>query len=244
MSLRNQHKWIILIISLLGLPACQEEQSGLAESIKSTYGRAYFPLDTGTWRIYEVKQIIIDKKVDRYDTLTYQLKVLNHSQYTDTEGKEAMRVERYWRSADSLGWEIKDVWSARLADQEASSYEENIRYVKIRLPAELYKSWDGNKYNTLEETGYMITGIDEPASLGSLQFDSTLTVLHTDDESLIHKQYAYEQYAKGVGLVYKEEINLESQPEDGGIIDPSIPVEGRITKGSLYYQTLISYGGQ
>lgn len=243
MQQKRGYKWYILALIIWATTACQEEPATEPETQGACYGEGYFPLDTGRWQMYNVTEIVIDKKVDRYDTLDYQLKVIMHSEYTDTEGKTAMRMERYWRTADSLAWEIKDVWSARLADKEASMYEENIRYVKIRLPVELYKSWDGNIYNTLDESKYMITAIDVPASVDSLQLDSTMTILHIDDESLIHKEYAYEQYARDVGLVYKEDINLESQPGDGGIIDPDIPVEERITRGTLYYQTLIKYGG-
>jgi hypothetical protein len=243
MQWKKEHIWLILALSSWALTACQEKTGMGPEIQASCYGENYFPLDTGRWYVYKVKEIVIDKKVDRYDTLAYQLKVLMHSEYTDSEGETAMRIERYWRTADSLAWEIKDVWSARLAGNEASMYEENIRYVKIRLPVERYKTWDGNIYNTGEEAQYMITALDAPLTIDSLQFDSTMTVLHIDDESLIHKEYAYEQYARGLGMVYKEDINLESQPDGGGIIDPDIPVEERITRGSLYYQELISYGG-
>jgi hypothetical protein len=73
------------------------------------------------------------------------------------------------------------------------------------------KTWSGNKQiaaidenEYLKDWVYVYQNVDKPFTIGAETFDSTLLVLQVDDENLIEKKYAYERYAKGVGMIAKE----------------------------------------
>jgi hypothetical protein len=52
--------------------------------------------------------------------------------------------------------------------------------------------------------------------------------------SLIHKDLAYEIYAKNIGLVYKKEIYINSQE-----VTHNVPIEERITVGRIFIQEFV-----
>jgi len=68
-------------------------------------------------------------------------------------------------------------------------------------------------------------------------FDSVLTVTQEADSSLIHKDYRIEQFARDTGLIYKEITTINSQE-----IEPGVPLEERITTGSIFRQTFVKRG--
>ena len=64
-----------------------------------------------------------------------------------------------------------------------------------------------------------------------------LTITQKEKISIIDKIYYIEKYAYGIGLVEKQQIDIYSDD-----VDPSIPIENRVTKGTMYYQKVIGYG--
>ena len=112
--------------------------------------------------------------------------------------------------------------------------------MKIKFPTKLNSDWNGNIYNSqdsLNEYRYTITSVDIIGSVNELVFDSILTITQKDKTSIIDKIYFFEKYAYGVGLIEKQQIDIYSED-----VDPSIPIEKRVTKGTMYYQKITSYG--
>jgi len=224
---------ILTLILFVVFSGCNKDEDNNIHVID--YG--YFPADTGHWVTYYIEEINIDADVDVYDTSRYYIKEVIESEFIDNENRPALRIERYTRENDTMSWEIKDIWYANLLTASAQKVEENIRYVKLTFPVVLYNAWDGNAYNTYSAQEYQITNLDSAETINDIYLDSVLTVLQRDDESLIEKYYAVEKYAKNIGLVYKNEINIEY-----AIPDPGIPIEDRISVGTLYTQTITGYG--
>jgi hypothetical protein len=103
------------------------------------------------------------------------------------------------------------------------------------------KHWDGNAYNrtdTLKLYTYKIISLDEPFQLNHLNFDSVIYISQKTESTAISKLDFYERYAKHIGLVQKQEINIHSENLD----DISVPIEKRVTQGYFFYQNLIGYG--
>jgi len=92
-----------------------------------------------------------------------------------------------------------------------SDLEENQRFVRLIFPVNEGKSWNGNAYNTSEPWNYNYTNVDEPYSLDLLSFSKTLTVNQRNNINLVDQEIAYEVYAYGVGMVYKQLTDLEYQ---------------------------------
>ena len=72
------------------------------------YFYQYYPVEQGHWVSYQVQEInFVDNDSD---TLNYQLMEVMGDEFVDDAGLVAIRVERYWRTSDTLQWAIKDVW--------------------------------------------------------------------------------------------------------------------------------------
>lgn len=191
------------------------------------------------WHIYDIKEIEIDRPVGKFDTTRYQILEIIESEYIDDEGNNALRIERYKRDNENSTWIIKDVWSAGFISHSVYKTEENIKYIKLIFPVSEGKKWNGNAYNIIGEQEYEITEIDIPCSLTDLSFDSVLTVIQLNDTSLIDKKYMVEKYAKNVGLIYKEIIDIYSNIS---LHNSSLPIEQRVDIGTFYKQELTDYG--
>lgn len=228
-------KNLIFLLAILLLISCKKENDN---TVITNIDYGYFPLDTGKYFVYQVEEIEIDSALNYYDTTRYQLKIVYESFFADAEGNLALRVERYKRTSAGLNWSIADVWYANRTIGSVQFVEENMRFVKMVFPTELFKSWDGNAYNTLDGETYSISDINQPWSINSNAFDSVITITQLYDTTLLYKYYKVEKYAKNIGLIYKRDMNVESQ----NITFPNVLVENRITSGTIFTQKLIDYG--
>lgn len=224
----------VLIFTIFFL-ACKKENP----SSPVNYKYNYFPLKQGLQRIYKVVDITIDTAINKFDTINYELKEVYDSSFVDNSGNIAWRLERYKRDDSTQQWIISDVWENQVVNNQAHSIEENYRYIKIVFPPKKNETWNGNAFNTLESQSYSIYAFDEPVTVNQLFFDSVITVYQENNETLINKYFTFEQYAKNVGLINKTVIAVD-QVTYIDYISPIVPIEQRIARGHLYYQTLIS----
>ncbi len=228
---------IIIILSALFLfffTSCVKETNISKEVF---WGNEYFPLEKGNTLIYKITDIYIDKPSDVYDTTIYFIKEIVDIPLIDNENDTAYRIERYSRNNDFEDWIIHSVWTAKLTENTAEKVEENYRLIKIRFPLKENYSWNGNLYNELDNQTFSVTSFNIPYSTEEYVFDSCLFIYQDSSESLIHKDIAYEVYALHTGLIYKEETYINSQE-----VIFEIPVEERITTGTIYIQELVGIG--
>lgn len=219
---------IIIIVFFLG---CKKENT--TKEIDFHY--SYFPLTKGLQRIYLVNDRIIDKDINIDTTITYELKEVVDSFYYDIAGEPAWRLVRYRRADSTQQWLLIDVWENQIVNKQAFTIEENQRFVKVIFPPKTGTTWNGNAYNTLTPKIFTISDIDKKTEINNLLFDSVLTVYQDKSETMINKYHSFEQYAVNVGLINKTIISIEY-----ALIIPGVPIEQRISRGRLYYQTIIS----
>ena len=100
------------------------------------------------------------------------------------------------------------------------------------FPSELNKTWDGNIKNNLGEKLYEYISVNDPDVQNNMVFDSTITVLQSDEEDIIEKDYKVEKYAANVGMYYKEDHTVEYN-----YLMPNDPIK----RYTFYTETLISY---
>jgi hypothetical protein len=173
----------------------------------------------------------------------YRIKEKIVARFTDNEGKEAYRIERYvkWfqpnKSYDSIPYQMKEVWMANVNDRSVQVVEGNIRYTKLIFPVQKNSLWNGNALNTLGEWRYTYVYVDDSESFGSMNLQKVLKVLQREDVTLISKQYYAEKYAKGIGLVEREINDIYSNS-----VLPGVPIEQRIETGVIFKQTIVNYG--
>ncbi len=226
-NLSNRRIIFPLIVSLIFMIACE---SGEGEPAYTGY--EYFGLQQGKYVIYQVDSIHYDDFLGEVLEYHYQVKEWNKELFTDLQGQEKMRIERFYRENEQEAWQIKNVWTALVTKTRALKTEDNVTYVKLVFPAKMNNYWDGNSFNTLQHKEYKITQIHQPYLELDYSFDSTLTVLQQDFTTLIGEDYQYEIYATGVGMISKKFVSLEKE------------IDGSIIRGVDYSYRLIEFGSE
>lgn len=208
--------------------------------VESELDSSYFPLDSGSWREFSVVSITIDEPIALFDTQRYYVREQIGSVFIDNVGDTMRQIERFRRNDQSSGWERQNSWLAYVKGAEVVQVEENTRYVKMDLPLFEGKMWNGNAYNrtdTLEEYQYCVEEIDVDMQIGEFRFDSVLTISQKSELTAITKVSFVERYAKNIGLVQKQQIDIYSDT-----YNPDADIEDRITQGTLIYYDLIGFG--
>lgn len=212
------------------------------ENITVDTGKDYFPVKISGYIVYDVDSTVYNEITHIPTTYKYRLKEIITQSFTNDENTVSYRLERYikWydstKSYDQIPWQIRNVWTVIPYANSIEKTEENIRYVKLIFPVKQGNQWNGNAKNTLGEKKYTYEYIDNTENINNINFEKVLKVKQYEFRSLIQYQYEAEKYAKGIGLVYKEITNLESQS-----INPNIPVENRAEKGYVFKMKVVEW---
>jgi len=219
-KMRIKLYFVLLIIIISCKPIVYEE---------TNFFYNYYPL-----QINQVKEFFVTNIVHNSfgkDTTTYFLKEIITDYNINMEGDTVYRVERYWKVDSSLSYEIKDVWTSKKNLSAGYLNEENITYTKLIFPLSLNIYWNGNAFNNLGYQEYSIESLNIPFQLNNVIFDSSLTVIQNYKSNLLEFENSKEIYAIGIGLIYKEDVQVEIN--SGNLSD--------ITQGYEYYQEIINY---
>lgn len=212
---------VITCFSILLLFSCKPEK--IAEP--ADVGYDYFPLTEGQWLLYDVDSTVWDDFTSQIYHYNSQILELTESRFTDNTGNEAFRIERYYRKNDTIDWALLDVWSANLTSASAEKVEENLRFIKMSFPVRRNQQWNGNAKNYLDEEEYTYKNLFQPLNTGQWQFDSTVTVEHSNNINLIEEDIRYEIYARNTGLVKKYTKTVKKNIAQPDIIVSGILVE-------------------
>ena len=189
----------------------------------------YYPLQINQEKEFFVTNILHNSFGK--DTTTYFLKEIITDYNINMEGDTVYTVERYWKVDSSLSYEIKDVWTSKKNLSAGYLNEENITYTKLIFPLSLNIYWNGNAFNNLGYQEYSIESLNIPFQVNNVIFDSSLTVIQNYKSNLLEFENSKEIYATGIGLIYKEDVQVEIN--SGNLSD--------ITQGYEYYQEIINY---
>lgn len=219
---------LLTLCALLFIAGCKKDDSETV--IPTVSGLNYFPDDTGIERFYLADSVIYDEFTNTVDTVSFEIKEVIESKFYDNQNRLTQRIERYRRDSSTGSWEIYQVRAANRNITRVEVVEDNIRYIKLVFSPDKNTKWNGNAMNSLGEQQYKITSADNPNVVGSLSFDSTVTVLQQDDVTQIGRQYAVEKFATGVGNIYTEHVDLAFDF-----------ISGVIKSGYQYKERLYSY---
>ncbi|MDQ3109587.1 MAG: hypothetical protein M3R17_06795 [Bacteroidota bacterium] len=228
--------FFVLTAAFFLISSCKKDQA-----IPDT-GYSYFPDNIGHWCIYEIDSTIYD---DFNNDTTYtrcQVKEVLESYFTDNSGRRAIRVERYYRPYidtvpyANLPWTLSRVWAFVRTPSEAEKVEEDQRFIRLAFVPRKDKKWNGNAYNTIGEWSYKYKSVDEPYTINSMTFDSTLNVLQKVDTNLLNYRIYNERYARHIGMIEKNVIDVADD-----VLAPS-SVLTRINSGVIYHVKLVAWG--
>ena len=247
--------FFISVVLVCGIVSCKKDQvTGL------DMGYNYFPNQVGRYVVYNVDSFFYANST-HIETFKFQLKEKIQSVYLDNQNRPTLRLERSVKhfndtvSYGAMPWILRNVWAENRTATTAEKVEENVRFVKLIFAVTKDKSWNGNAQNINEEIDYKYSFVDQTKIIGGNTFDSTLEVEQQNHLDLISQQYYVEQYAKNVGMVYKQVIDVNSQPNPNwynSLLFPfgndsvtafyQKPILQRVTSGTQYTYTVNSFG--
>ncbi|MFT3683108.1 MAG: hypothetical protein QM791_22805 [Ferruginibacter sp.] len=224
------------VIGLLLLNACKKQP----EVIKSAGLSEYVPLVKGKYIIYQLDSFVYLPFGTRDTIISYQVKYTVKENLTDNLGRNGFVITREIRKTAAAAWKEDNSFQVFNTGSTYEFTDNNLKFVLLAMPVKDNFSWKGNNYLPsnpynpaydftsafMEDWDYIYQDVDQPLTLGSLNFDSTITVLQRDDvvgdpsvpgTAFAEKTYGLEQYAKGVGLVYKDFLHWEYQGANPGV---------------------------
>ena len=221
----------LALLALLVMTACTEDN---LEPLPD--GSRYFPLDSERVLVYRSDSIIFDDDASGnvLDTLSGFIRETIVDTTSTAEGVTTYVVQRNFRRSETEPWSAPLLLLMHRDDQFAYRTEGNLRFIKMRFPLrkttewqptalfndaievpigteliEMYTNWDGR-----------VSSLDQPESIGSLDFDSVMTCIHADDDNEIERRYVTEKYATGIGLIYRTDTILDSRCKRLGDLQP------------------------
>ncbi len=225
-----------LMIVFFGL-SCN---NNLPEAPKLNYDYNYFPLTDGQWSEYFVTNINIDAPSGIYDTSRYYIRQSVIGNFINNNNDTIFEILCQQKNGNT--YVIQCVNTVMYSNNLIIETQDNIKYVKINLPVYNGKTWNGNIYNhtdTLNLYSFRVLSTDVPYQNNYYSFDSVITIEQRNKVSVVDKVYFEEKYARNIGLIYCSKTDIVSQGEQ---LDPSLPIEKRITRGYIYQMELIGYG--
>ncbi len=228
--------FIVFAPFVLGLIwGCQKQYE--CGCVNPTNGKDFFYPIQGQAVIYDVQET--QYALTTLPTVkNYQLKEVFASVSIDTDGKEALRIERYRRENDTQKWTIDSVFTAKKEIDKAFKTENNVTYVKLIFPVSEGLKWNGNAYNSLGNDTYELKKLNKSFQINGQIFPTTLTVYQQNDSTLVDLKRRIEVYAEGIGVIYQEKISV-SYCNSGDCLG-----KGKIDFGTKYILKIKSYEKQ
>ncbi len=228
-KLFNISGFFVLVATLC---ACREQA---VDPDPSRLGVDFFPIENGMYWEYEV-DLTTYNLLDSVSSHFFLKEVVADS-FTDLSGDHSYMLERFVKYAEADEWELDSVWTARVDIYKAVKTENNVAYVKMVFPVEEGTSWNGNALNARQEERYQARNLGVDLAVGDSTFANTLTVVQREVlDTLVFHDVRREYYARGVGLIKKEFIQLNycSSPECFG--------QRQVDSGRRYYMYLVANG--
>lgn len=221
---------------LFAIVSCNKSETFETEALAD-----YLPLAVGKYITYRVDSTVFTNLGRNEETHKYQMKHQVESQLTDNLSRPAFRIFRYLKdSAGTQPWTIDGTYFITPLADQIEVTEDNLRFIKLHLPFRINYNWKGNRYlssdpyaskyafsndDNMSDWDYSYDQFDETAAIGTqtindvytvFQIDESLNAPVTDPASYGARTLAVEKYAKGIGLVTRDYILWEYQPNTGG----------------------------
>ncbi|MCK5103145.1 MAG: hypothetical protein KAR17_10025 [Cyclobacteriaceae bacterium] len=198
-------------------------------------GSNFFPLKTGTYKVYQVHGIRYNSFIDSTE-FEYLLKESVLDSFQNLEFGISFKIQRLKKYNDNDPWVIDSIWTARKDDRTAIMVENNVPIVNLTFPLKENKTWDGNKLNGNSEDEFQMINVNKQYADSFGSYENTVTVIQEDLADIIVRTISKKEiYSENTGLVYKENIILNyKQDEFIGL--------GIIDNGLKYFQHLVEYG--
>ena len=235
--MKKNYLFLTAACLILLLNACKKENDVFSTITLDSY----YPLQTGKYITYQLDSLVYTNFGTQDTTISYEVKYQVDSLITDNLGRPAYRLFRFIRKSAPQPWVPSGTFMAVNSTSSVEFIENNLRYIKLKLPVKDGYLWKGNVFidtyslnstlKYLDDWDYVYAGVGQPATVGGFSLDNTLTVQQRDEvigdpsfpDSYSEINFGEEKYAQGIGLVYRKFFHSEFQPD---------PAPGYIADGS------------
>ena len=194
------------VVACIAMVSCKKDEA--PEPVDQGYD--YFPIKVGTWVEYQVDSMWRDDASNVWDSVSYRLLERIEGTYSDLEGRSALRIQRYVKNVNDE-WTIRDVWTATRNTIAAENTEEDVRRQKLSFPVRDARTWNINVYNVEEELKVALREVGSSKTINGMTFPETALVKNTVPVNAVWNKTFEERYAKGVGMVSKLWVALNTQ---------------------------------
>ena len=216
-------KFKICYVLILFVLACDKPQ--IQEPFDT--GSQYFPVSNIEYLEYVIDTLSFDP-VGQCQILELESRTQARFRYADSLHifSDTLRLV-HWEQYDSAAgkWEHRENWMLRKNSNLASLSRNNLQLLKMKFPLLKDQVFQPTQFID-PETEIVVNGetikafrfweaqvlsLDQAETLGQMTFDEVLTIQYVHLDSEIEYRYGLEKYAKGIGLIYREEWIMDTQ---------------------------------
>ena len=229
----------------------------VTEDYDLDFGYDYYPLEVGKYLIYKTDSTTFNIGGDGVEILESSTFVKEETIgiTMDNQGDTTYIIERFKRLSMDEEWQITDVWTTKATDLRIERTEENVKLVKMIFPLQEGIDFDatlfvdpttsftvaGENLEVYKDWNSEVLTVGTTETIEGNNYGAVTTISYADDENLIEKRYARSKYAKGVGLVYREDWILDTQCGGDLAGCEAIPWEEKAEKGYIIKQVLLEH---
>lgn len=203
-------------------------------------------LQPGKYITYRVDSLVFPDFGRSIEIHKYQQKHVIDAQFTDNLGRPSFRVFRY--ISDSTGtqpWKSNGSYFITLLDDQMEIIEDNLRFIKLHVPFNIGFSWKGNAHlpqdpyytlfgpfgndDDMDDWQFTYDSFEPSFNFQNQDYTNVWTVDAVDELDNVpiadpnfyaFRNRSLEKYSKGIGLVYRELVMWDYQPNPTGTGGP------------------------
>lgn len=220
---------VLAAAAILFLYSCKKE----TEDLNSPTIEDYSPLVVGKYITYQLDSSVMANFGASIETHSYEVKYVVDAAITDANNRPSFRIVRFKKRSNGT-WDADATFMATPVANGLEFVENNLRYIKLRVPISDGYTWKGNSHidtysinsevKYLDDWDYTYENVGMAETIGTYQLDEVLTVNQRDEiignpndpNSYSEVNYGQEKYAKGIGMVYRKFLHTEYQPSTTG----------------------------
>lgn len=224
----------LIVFVLVSLFSCSEKEELPLEPLSD-----YFPLAPGKYITYRIDSLVFTDFQRNIEIHSYQVRHQVDTLITDNLGRPSYRVYRFLRNADGTGeWTNNGSYFVTPLQDRIEVIEDNLRFIKLHAPLREGYNWKGNSYLHVDpypifnfNEGYMrnwdyyYDSFESSFMHDGHEYIDVWTVEEENSENNFpvtlptgagYKTRAVEKYARNIGLVYREYMIAEYEPNTSG----------------------------
>lgn len=197
----------LLIIVLIVFSGCKKVES------PSENDANYFPVYLGKASIYRVDSIHFDAFRKVSDTVRYFVKESIEELFSISP-KQIWVVNRYLSYDSQTTWHLNAQFLLEKSADFVKIKEYNVDLVKIIFPVIERNSFNINTFNSSEVRNARLLMVDKAKTINDVNYDKCTQVFVVNDSNFFDQKRHIEYYARAIGLIYKEYIDITIQNKE------------------------------